>query len=171
MQLQKEKMKTETIILAIAILFTGLMAGIFFTWSNAVKPGIGKLSDLEYLRSLQSMNRVILNKAFIGIFLGAIIAVALVPIFHFKITPNSIFWLLLLALVTYWIGVFGVTVFGNIPLNEILDKINLESITLEEIKALRTSIEVKWNNLNLIRSISSGITFLLLIVSSLFLNK
>ena len=164
-------MKTETIILASAILLTGLMAGIFFTWSNAVKPGIGKLSDLEYLRSLQSMNRVILNKAFIGIFLGAIIAVALVPIFHFKIAPNSIFWLLLLALVTYWIGVFGVTVFGNIPLNEILDKINLESITLEEIKTLRTSIEVKWNNLNLIRSISSGITFLLLIVSSLFLNK
>ena len=90
-------MKTETIILASAILLTGLMAGIFFTWSNAVKPGIGKLSDLEYLRSLQSMNRVILNKAFIGIFLGAIIAVALVPIFHFKIAPNSIFWLLLLA--------------------------------------------------------------------------
>ena len=164
-------MKTETIILASAILLTGLMAGIFFTWSNAVKPGIGKLSDLEYLRSLQSMNRVILNKAFIGIFLGAIIAVALVPIFHFKIASNSIFWLLLLAPVIYWIGVFGVTVFGNIPLNEILDKINLESITLEEIKALRTSIEVKWNNLNLIRSISSGITFLLLIVSSLFLNK
>ena len=164
-------MKTETIILASAILLTGLMAGIFFTWSNAVKPGIGKLSDLEYLRSLQSMNRVILNKAFIGIFLGAIIAVALVPIFHFKIAPNSIFWLLLLAPVIYWIGVFGVTVFGNIPLNEILDKINLESITSEEIKALRTSIEVKWNNLNLIRSISSGITFLLLIVSSLFLNK
>ena len=164
-------MKTETIILASAILLTGLMAGIFFTWSNAVKPGIGKLSDLEYLRSLQSMNRVILNKAFIGIFLGAIIAVALVPIFHFKIASNSIFWLLLLAPVIYWIGVFGVTVFGNIPLNEILDKINLESITSEEIKALRTSIEVKWNNLNLIRSISSGITFLLLIVSSLFLNK
>ena len=41
-------MKTETIILALAILLTGLMAGIFFTWSNAVKPGIGKLSDIEY---------------------------------------------------------------------------------------------------------------------------
>ena len=42
-------MKTETIILALAILFTGFMAGIFFTWSNAVKPGIGKLSDLDFL--------------------------------------------------------------------------------------------------------------------------
>ena len=84
-------MKTETIILATAILLSGLMAGIFFTWSNAVKPGIGKLSDLEYLRALQSMNRVILNKAFIGIFLGSVIAVALVPVFHFKLFPNNIF--------------------------------------------------------------------------------
>jgi uncharacterized membrane protein len=72
-------LKYETIILALAILLTGLMAGIFFTWSNAVKPGIGKLSDIEYLRALQSMNRVILNNAFKIIFLGAIIVVALVP--------------------------------------------------------------------------------------------
>lgn len=164
-------MKTETIILATAILLTGLMAGIFFTWSNAVKPGIGKLSDLEYLRALQSMNRVILNKAFIGIFLGAIIAVALVPLLHFKLFPDTIFWMFILAFVTYWIGVFGITVFGNIPLNEMLDKINLESITPEEIKALRTSIEVKWNNFNLIRSISSGVTFALLIMSYTFIKR
>ena len=163
-------MKTETIILATAILLTGLMAGIFFTWSNAVKPGIGKLSDIEYLRSLQSMNRVILNKAFIGIFLGAVIAVTVVPIAHFKLFPDNIFWLFIITLATYWIGVFGVTVLGNVPLNELLNEINLESITLEEIKALRTSIEVKWNNLNLIRSISSGITFVLLIISYLFIK-
>ena len=74
-------MKYETIILALAILLTGLMAGIFFTWSNAVKPGIGKLSDIEYLRALQSMNRVISNNAFKIIFLGAIIARGISTIF------------------------------------------------------------------------------------------
>ena len=164
-------MKSETIILALAILLTGLMAGIFFTWSNAVKPGIGKLSDIEYLRALQSMNRVILNNVFRIIFLGAIIAVALVPVFYFNLYPKNIFWLFVFTLVIYWIGVFGVTVSGNIPLNEILDKTNLESITLEEIKTLRKSIELKWNNYNLIRCISSGITFILLIVSFLTLYK
>ena len=133
-------MKYETIILALAILLTGLMAGIFFTWSNAVKPGIGKLSDIEYLRALQSMNRVILNNAFKIIFLGAIIAVALVPVFYFNLYPKNIFWLFVFTLVIYWIGVFGVTVSGNIPLNEILDKTNLESITSEEIKTLRKRI-------------------------------
>jgi uncharacterized membrane protein len=164
-------LKSETIILALAILLTGLMAGIFFTWSNAVKPGIGKLSDIEYLTALQSMNRVILNNAFKIIFLGAIIAVALVPVFYFNLYPKNIFWLFVFTLVIYWIGVFGVTVSGNIPLNEILDKTNLESITLEEIKTLRKSIELKWNNYNLIRCISSGITFILLIVSFLTLYK
>ena len=147
------------------------MAGIFFTWSNAVKPGLGKLSDIEYLRALQSMNRVILNNAFKLIFLGAIITVALVPVFYFNLYPKNIFWLFILTLVIYWVGVFGVTISGNIPLNEILDKTNLESISQEEIKALRTRIEVKWNNFNFIRSISSAITFLLLILSFIFLDK
>ena len=164
-------MKYETIILALAILLTGLMAGIFFTWSNAVKPGIGKLSDIEYLTALQSMNRVILNNAFKIIFLGAIIVVALVPVFYFNLYPKNIFWLFVFTLVIYWIGVFGVTVSGNIPLNEILDKTNLESITSEEIKTLRKSIEVKWNNFNIIRCISSAITFLILIISFLILDK
>ncbi|MBL4669388.1 MAG: DUF1772 domain-containing protein [Flavobacteriales bacterium] len=164
-------MKTETIILAMAILLTGLMAGIFFTWSNAVKPGIGKLSDIEYLQALQAMNRVILNNTFRIIFIGAIITVALVPVFYFNLYPNNIFWLFIGAFVIYWGGAFGVTVLGNIPLNNLLDQTNLESITLNEIKALRTTIEVKWNNLNFIRSASSGISFLLLTVSYLFLDK
>ena len=164
-------MKIETNILASAIFLTGLMAGIFFTWSNAVKPGIGKLSDIEYLRALQSMNRVILNNAFRIVFLGAIIAVALVPVFYFNLYPRNIFWLFVFTLLIYWIGVFGITISGNIPLNEILDKTNLESITSEEIKTLRKSIELKWNNFNLIRCISSLITFLLLIVSFLILDK
>jgi uncharacterized membrane protein len=164
-------MKTETIILALAILFTGLMTGIFFTWSNAVKPGIGKLSDLEYLKALQSMNRVILNNTFKIIFVGAIITTALLPAFYFNLYPNIVFWIFILILFIYWIGAFGVTVIGNIPLNELLDKTSLDSISFEEGKVLRTSIEVKWNNLNLIRSISSGVSFVLLVVSFIFLDK
>ena len=117
------------------------------------------------------MNLVILNNAFRLVFTGALIAVALVPVFYFDLYPKNIFWVFVLTLVIYWIGAFGVTILGNIPMNEILDKTNLESISSEEVKELRRSIEVKWNNLNLIRAISSGITFLSLLVSFLFLDK
>jgi uncharacterized membrane protein len=117
------------------------------------------------------MNRVILNNTFRIVFLGAIIAVALLPVFYINLFPKNIFWVFISSLVIYLIGVFGVTVFGNIPLNEILDKTNLETITIEEVNTLRQNIEAKWNNLNLIRSISSAITFLLLILSYVFIDK
>jgi len=164
-------MKTQTIILLSSIFLTGLMAGIFFTWSNAVKPGIGKLNDLDYLSALQSMNRVILNSAFLIVFVGAIVSVALVPVFHFHMYPKNIFWLLILIVIIYWVGVFFVTIFGNIPLNEILDKRNLSVMNPEDLSLLRDSIEDKWNNFNLIRSISSAISFLLLIVSFTLVDK
>lgn len=117
------------------------------------------------------MNRVILNNTIKLVFIGAVITVALVPIFYFNLYPKHIFWLFISALIIYWVGAFGVTIFGKIPLNEILDKSNLESMTLSEIKALRISIESKWNNLNLIRSVSSFITFILLIFSYLLINR
>ncbi len=164
-------MKTETIILAFSILFTGLMSGIFFTWTNAVTPGIGKLSDLGYLNALQSMNRVILNAGFRIVFIGAVIAVALVPLFYYNAFPNYLFWIFIAVFVIYWVGAFGVTFLGNIPLNRMLDNTDLETISIENAKTLRIAIESKWNNLNLIRTISSGISFLVLVVSFLSINK
>ncbi|MDG1351278.1 MAG: DUF1772 domain-containing protein [Crocinitomicaceae bacterium] len=164
-------MKLETIILPSAILFVGLMAGIFFTWSNAVKPGIGKLSDLEYLRALQSMNREILNIPFKIVFLGSLITLISVPIFYINLCAENIFWLFISAFVIYLLGVFTVTILGNIPLNELLDNTSLDNISINEAKALRKSIEVKWNNFNLVRSVSSSLTFVLLIFSYLFLNR
>jgi uncharacterized membrane protein len=147
------------------------MAGIFFTWSNAVKPGIGKLNDIDYLSALQSMNRVILNSLFLIVFIGTIISVALVPVFHFHFYPKNIFWLLILIVIIYWVGVFSVTVFGNIPLNEILDKRNLSVMNPNDLSLLRDSIENRWNNFNLIRSISSAVSFLLLIISYVLIDK
>ena len=160
-------MKIETLILAAAIVLTGIMTGIFFTWSNAVTPGIGKLSDTEYLRALQSMNRVILNNAFIAVFSGAMLAAALVPVVHWSSFPKAIFWLYAFAFIVYATGVFGVTIMGNIPLNDMLEGTDLDSISELDAQACRTNIEVKWNTFNLIRSVSSALTFIVLTASYL----
>ena len=95
----------------------------------------------------------------------------MVAVLYSNLYAKNIFWLFVFTFFIYWIGVFGITISGNIPLNEILDKTNLETIKLEELKTLRKNIELKWNNFNLIRCISSLITFLLLIVSFLILGK
>ena len=161
-------MNIQSIIVAAAILLTGIMAGIFFTWSNAVMPGIGKLHDLEFLQAFKSMNRVILNQAFLAVFGGAILTVLLVPISHFTLFPKALFWFYVCVFVIYAIGVFGVTVNGNIPLNELLDQANLTNMSGHELKNLRETIESKWVSYNLIRTVCTPVTFTCLIYSHFF---
>ena len=164
-------MNIQAIIISAAILFTGIMAGIFFTWSNAVMPGIGKLQDLEFLQAFKSMNRVILNQAFLAVFGGAVFTVLLIPISHFTLFPRFIFWFYVCVFVVYAIGVLGVTINGNIPLNELLDQANLTNMSGHDLKTLRETIESKWVSYNNIRTVSSTITFACLVYSYFFWDE
>ena len=69
------------------------------------------------------------------------------------------------AIVFYFFGVLLVTIFGNVPLNEILDKTDLSKASLEDLKLLRNRFETKWNRLHLVRTVSSITSFLILIIS------
>ncbi|TMM53326.1 DUF1772 domain-containing protein [Maribacter algarum] len=160
-------MKAQSIILILATLSTGVMAGLFFTWSNTVTSGIGRLSDVEYLRSFQAMNRTILNPAFFLAIFGAAVLLPLSSFLHLRLKPQNLFWMLLIASLLYLIGVIIVTFVGNIPLNTILDKTQLNDISLEDAKTLRESFENKWNLLNWIRTYSALAAFILLIICSI----
>jgi uncharacterized membrane protein len=164
-------MKVQTIILLIATLSTGVMAGIYFTWTNAVTPGIGKLSDLAYLKAFQSMNRVILNPMFYAFFMTSLLFTLLSAILFYKAEPSYIFWALLGAMIIYWLGMFAITIFGNVPLNNILEAADLDQFSVEEARKLRDRYELKWNKFNLLRTLSSIISFFLLIFSCLKLLK
>lgn len=153
----------STAIIAL-VLVTGLSAGLCFTWSNTITPGIGRLNDIGYLQSFQQMNRTILNPLFFAVFFGPFF-INLLTIYLFKNQTNHLLWLLILAGSIYFIGVLLITIFGNVPLNELLDKTDLSIATIEEIKQLREKFEVKWNRLHLIRTIASMISFLLLIIT------
>lgn len=151
----------------LAIIATGMMAGIFFTWSNAVKPGIGVLNDSVYLSALQSMNRVIINPLFFIVFMSPVIFLPIATALNHGSNAIYDFRLLLAATLIYWAGAFLVTIMGNIPLNELLNHTILEKSSMEELSNLRDRIEVKWNVFNLIRTISSTISFVLVTLSIL----
>jgi len=147
------------------------MAGIFFTWTNAVTPGIGKLKDLEYLSALQSMNRVILNRIFYTVFICPVFMLPLATVLNYNSANSLVFTLLLIASIIYLLGVFIITAAGNIPLNNVLDKSDLENFSLEDTRNLRSEIETKWNSFNLIRTITSSISFMLLILICLLITN
>lgn len=160
------EIKLKLIVLILGILFTGLTAGLCFTWSNAVTTGIGRLDNMSFLKSFQSMNRAIINGKFMMVFFGPVILLFL-NTYLFKSNSTS-FWLFLIAAILYFTGTGLVTIFGNVPLNEVLDKSNLETLSEFELQDLRNKFEQPWNRWHTIRTLSSLGSFVLLILGTLY---
>lgn len=141
------------------------MAGLFYSWSCSVMLGFARLPDREFVSAMQLTNRTIQNPIFFAAFFGAPIFLIISTVLHSN--QSTRFTLLLAATVIYLIGTFGVTVFGNVPLNNTLDRFNLESATAEEIALQRANFEKRWNNLNTIRTVSSTLAVILVVIACL----
>ena len=158
-------MTLENIILGVTAVLNALVAGLFFAWSVSITLGLARVSDVEYVSVMQSTNRAIQNPLFFFAFFGAQI---LLPICLFLFYgQSSRFWLLLAALIIYTVGVMGVTIFGNVPMNNALDRFDLQSAKSEEIALQRKNYETRWNNLNTVRTVSSTVAVMLIIIACL----
>ncbi|GAB3924761.1 DUF1772 domain-containing protein [Larkinella terrae] len=143
------------------------MAGIFFAFSCSVNLGLGRLSDAVYLAAFQSINRAIQNPVFLLCFLGAPVLLPLSVWLQYHQPLSVRFWFLLAATLVYVVGAFGVTIFGNIPLNNQLDSFPLLSASAEEMTRQRAQFEGPWNRLNTIRTLSSALAVALLTIAYL----
>lgn len=157
----------KIIVLMLGILFTGLTAGLCFTWSNAITPGIGRLDDLGFLQSFQAMNRAIINRSFLITFFGPVILLFINAYLHRNAHPTT-FWSFMLAAILFLIGIGLITVFKNVPLNELLDKTVLENLSTIELKELRTKFEQPWNRWHIQRTIASFTSFSLLLIGLIY---
>jgi len=161
------EIKIRLIVLMLSILFTGLSAGLCFTWSNAITPGIGRLEDLGFLQAFQAMNRSILNASFLIVFLGPVLLLFVNAILHRNANPDT-FKSFLIAAILYFVGIGIITVFKNVPLNEMLDKTVLENLSAIELKELRAKFEQPWNRWHIQRTITSFTSFTLLLVGLIY---
>lgn len=148
-----------------AILLAGLVAGLFYAYECSVTGGLGKLPDREYLTAFQSINKVILNPYFFASFMGCVFVLPLASWLSYHAGAHVSFYFMLSATVVYLVGVFGVTVVSNVPLNEALANFNVDTSSAEEIRSLRDRFESPWNKYNLIRTVAAIASFLLTILS------
>lgn len=154
------------ITLFITAFLLALVAGLFYAYTISVNLGLGRLSDAEYLRAMQSINRAILNPWFFASFIGSLLMLPFSTWVSFKVNGyDPSFYLLLTAAILYVVGVFGVTVFGNVPLNEALDKFDISTGTLQEIKNRRMMFEIPWNKMNLIRTLATVLSLAALLAA------
>lgn len=158
------------ILLGITGVSTALMGGLFYAYSCSVTPGLGRLSDAGYLLAMQSINRAILNPVFFASFLGSVVLLPLCTwaYFSYAVSPGS--WCLLGATFVYFAGVFGVTIGGNVPLNNALDKADFAAAGEAELAMHRAAFERRWNRLNTVRTVAAVLTVALVIAGCIGLK-
>src|SRR5215218_9725134 len=100
------------VLLLMTVLFSGLVAGLFYSYSCSVNLGLKSLPDSEYIKAMQSINIAIQNPVFFISFMGLLLCF---PIATYQVytEPNTAFYLLVTAMAVYFVGVFGITVFCN----------------------------------------------------------
>ncbi len=149
------------------LLLVGLIAGLFFAYQCSVINGLGALKDREYLSAFQSINRVIQNPVFFTSFLGCVILLPIATYMSYKLGAEQVTSYLVASTIIYIIGVFGVTVIFNVPLNNALDVFDIHSATDSQAHAMRYSFETSWNRWNLVRTLAAIGSFLALVIPSL----
>jgi uncharacterized membrane protein len=159
----------SNVILFITATTTALITGLFYGWSCSVIPGTNRLSDIAYLEAMQVMNRAILNPVFFLSFLGTVLLLPVCTYLHYSQPLTARFWFLLAATLLYCFGTFGVTMIGNVPLNEALDAFDIRTGSSASISAQRRTFEQSWNRLHTIRTVASVLSLVLVILGCLAL--
>lgn len=148
-----------------AILLTGLIAGLFYSYDCSVIKGLGNLPDAEYLSAFQSINKAILNPYFFISFMGSLLVLPIAAWLNYKEGGTISCYLLIAATLVYATGTFGVTILGNVPLNNLVDRFDIATASQADIQTLRQKFETSWNTLNHIRTFANILSFLLAIIS------
>jgi uncharacterized membrane protein len=104
----------------VAALGCGLIAGVFFAFSAFVMAALARLPAAQGIAAMQSINIVVINPAFLGVFFGtAVLCVVL-------IVAALVAWgevgaiYFLFGGVLYLAGTIGVTMAFNVPRNKAL---------------------------------------------------
>jgi uncharacterized membrane protein len=151
------------VLLFTTILFSGLVAGLLYGYSCSVNIGLKSLADNEYIKAMQSINIAIQNPIFFVSFMGLLFVFPITTYLLYQ-QQNIFFYLFVAAMLIYVVGVFGVTIFCNVPLNEQLAKFPILTATQLEISAMRKLFEKHWNLYHSIRTIAAIMAFALTIL-------
>jgi uncharacterized membrane protein len=154
------------VITILAALGSGLMAGLFFAFSNSVMKALGRLPAHEGIAAMQSINIVILNPLFLGIFMGTALAcVVLIISAFFGWQRPGAGWLLA-GSILYLVGSILVTAAFNVPMNNTLAAAAPDNASSAGLWADYLSRWTAWNHVRTVGCLASMASFIMALVYS-----
>ncbi len=153
-------MTTPNVLLIAAALTVGLSAGLLFAYSVSVNPGLRQLGDDAYIAAMQGINRAIQNGLFFAVYFLPVLLLPLCCRAAYKSGgASSAFWLLTAATSLYIIVVVGVTISGNVPLNNALEAFRREGADAGALRRAREAFEGPWNRWHAVRTWAAVLSF------------
>ena len=151
-----------------SILSCSLVTGFILTYAVVVMPGLSKLNDKEFLTVFQVTDAVIQNRQpiFMLIWVGSIVFVLSLILTSITYVGLSKTWFIVIVAMIYLLGVQGITIFVHLPLNNHIQKLNLEKLKDENLSKERLNFERKWNFFNIIRTTISFVATVILLILS-----
>jgi len=144
-----------TVLLWVAAISSGLMAGVYFAFSSFIMRAFDNLDTTQAIAAMNAINKTILHSLFMPLFFGSsIISVLLMgAAYHYWSEPGAT--VTLIAGAVYCIGMFICTALFNVPLNNLLALQGPDSANAYQVwdHYLKT-----WTNWNHLRTVSSLVT-------------
>lgn len=154
----------ETLIYPLTLasaLGAGLIAGAFFAFSSFVMGALARLPAAQGIAAMQSINIVVINPVFLGVFMGtAILGAALIVGAWFNWSAPGAAYLLAGGLL-YIAGCFLVTMLCNVPLNNELAVIAADSPTSVQVWTKYLTNWVWWNHVRTVSALLACGAFIL----------
>jgi len=153
------------VALMLTIMLCSLVAGLLFGFAIVVIPGIAKLTDKEYLLAFKHMDGIIQNNQplFILVWSGSILSIIITLILGIMNLSGTQIYLLVFASILYLFGVQLPTFRFNIPLNNSIQHLDIESLEGSEATSSRVGFEIPWNRWNRIRTVNAILAVLVLL--------
>jgi uncharacterized membrane protein len=149
------------ILTLLAALGSGLMAGFFLAFSATVMWALERQPPPAGIAAMQTINVVVLNPIFLGIFFGtAILSLGLdiVALLRWP-EPGSAY--LLAGSLLYFIGTFLVTLIFNVPLNNALAAVKPDSAEGSAVWTHYLRVWTAWNHVRTVAPLAAAACFIL----------
>ena len=146
--------------------FCALVTGFIFTYAVVVMPGFAKLDDRDFIRAFQVTVGVIQNNqpVFMLAWVGSIVSVVATMILGFIELHGIERWTVFAIGFVYLLGVQGITIRIHLPLNNRLQRLEIDEMDSESLCTERNKFETHWNYFNNIRTlIAFAVSFSLML--------
>jgi uncharacterized membrane protein len=148
------------ILLWFAAIGCAMMAGLYFAFSAFVMTALGRIGQESGASAMQSIDRVILKSAFTPLFWATtLVALALAGLALADWGRSDAAPMLAGGLL-YVLGMFGVTLVFNVPLNNALEAVDPASAEAAPVWTRYLRVWTAWNHVRTVASTAAAALFI-----------